>query len=84
MSNYTERKENDIKYWRIDNDINGNPRYVVHFLAIADNYTTAINKARKLGGKVYRAKWFGGGIVFQSYNIHDLTRNIRALQANMI
>ena len=29
----------------------------------------AMEKARTVGGVEYRAKWFGGGIVFQSYNI---------------
>ena len=29
----------------------------------------ALKKARTVGGGKYRAKWFGGGIVFQSYNI---------------
>jgi hypothetical protein len=65
---------------RINNDINGNPRYVVHFidlLTVADiqgldldqKFNLALQKARKVGGKIYRGKDFGGGIVFQSYNI---------------
>ena len=32
-------------------------------------YNLAIKKARKIGGKIYRGKDFGGGIVFQSYDI---------------
>ena len=58
-----------IKYWRINNDANGNPRYVVHYQSIASTYEEAVEKARKIGGKKYNAKWFGGGIVFQSYNL---------------
>lgn len=65
---------------RINNDVNGNPRYVVHFydlltdieglnLSILERYELALQKARKVGGKMYRGKDFGGGIVFQSYNI---------------
>jgi hypothetical protein len=65
---------------RINNDVNGNPRYVVHFydlltdieglnLTILQRYELALQKARKVGGKMYRGKDFGGGIVFQSYNI---------------
>jgi hypothetical protein len=65
---------------RINNDVNGNPRYVVHFydlltdieglnLTILQRYELALKKARKVGGKMYRGKDFGGGIVFQSYNI---------------
>ena len=60
-----------IKYWRINNDANGNPRYVVHYSSIAPTYEAAIEKARKIGGKKYNAKWFGGGIVFQSYNVYQ-------------
>ena len=60
-----------IKYWRINNDVNGNPRYVVHYLSIANTYDEAIEKANKIGGKAYNAKWFGGGIVFQSYNLEQ-------------
>lgn len=65
---------------RINNDINGNPRYVVHFLdllTVADiqgldldqKFNLALQKARKVGGTKYRGKDFGGGIVFTSYNI---------------
>jgi hypothetical protein len=65
---------------RINNDVNGNPRFVVHFLTLLNegehqgldvlqSFDLALKKARKVGGKVYRGKDFGGGIVFQSYNI---------------
>ena len=71
---------NGIHYWRVDSDIYGNPRYIVHYLSIsadsdggsASNYASRqaaqFSAARdRVGGKKYRAKWFGGGIVFQSY-----------------
>ena len=65
---------NVIKYWRINNDTNGNPRYVVHFLSIAPTYEEALVKAQKIGGKAFKAKWFGGGLVFKSYNLsHELS-----------
>ena len=67
---------NVIKYWRINNDINGNPRYVVHFLSIAPTYDEAIEKARKIGGKKYNSAKFGGGIVFQSYNLGQVLAQI--------
>ena len=55
---------------RVNNDINGNPRYVFHFLALADHYGEAVAVAKKLiGGKKYHTKSYGGGIVFQSYNV---------------
>ena len=69
-----------IRYWRVDNDIYGNPRYIVHYLDIstyADNgnatdyasgQAARFSAARhRVGGRRYRAKWFGGGIEFQSY-----------------
>ena len=61
----------EIEVFRIPNDLNGNPRYVVHFmdLDIKLSYYDNINKL--YGFKKYRAKWFGGGVVFQSYNIAD-------------
>lgn len=73
----------DIK--RVNNDVNGNPRYVVHFLGLITERdeaeapmditriewlkNRALYWARKVGGRVYRGKDFGGGIVFTSYNL---------------
>jgi hypothetical protein len=65
---------------RINNDVNGNPRFVVHFLYLLNegedqgldvlqSFDLALKKARKVGGTKYRGRDFGGGIVFQSYNI---------------
>lgn len=69
-----------INFTRIDNDINGNPRYVCHFLNIADNYETAVKMANKIGGRKYHTKKYGGGIVFQSYNIEDTAKRIEELK----
>ena len=77
-ANIVEINGKDIEVTRIDNCVNGNPRYVIHFLDIADNYIDAINIAKQIGGKKYTAKWFGGGIVFSSYNVkEDLKRIIK-------
>jgi len=75
-------KHTNIQFTRVDNDVNGNPRYVVHFLEImpdtarnadvSDKYRISLNHARKFGGQKYRAKWFGGGIVFTSFYIEGL------------
>lgn len=84
-----------IEFTRINNDVNGNPRYVCHFLAfitdadraeadkntadifgITTLYNIALRKAHKLGGRKYHTKSYGGGIVFQSYNIADLQKRI--------
>ena len=51
---------------RINNDVNGNGRWVCHYLDIASTMEEAIAIARMQGGKRYRSKAYGGGIVFQS------------------
>jgi hypothetical protein len=43
-------------------------------------YNEAVFKARKIGGKKYRGKDFGGGIVFQSYNIYDTEKQINEVK----
>ena len=79
-----EETVNGITFYRVNSDIYGNPRYVVHFLAvlpkrvwedcnrtIAAEYALAINLSHKWGGAKYRGKDFGGGIVVQSYNLEE-------------
>ena len=94
----------EVCAYRVENDTNGNPRFVIHFLdlltqgeidkAEADTnalreahpnkwfsstealYEKALAKVRKVGGRKYRAKWFGGGFVIQSY---DLRRDLEAI-----
>jgi hypothetical protein len=58
----------EISYYRIDNDVNGNPRYVVHFYALG---VELADYGKIQGLKKYRAKWFGGGYVIQSYNLES-------------
>ena len=72
---------NPITFTRIKNDVNGNPRYVCHFLTlntdeelnsvegIPNKYEIAVKRANKIGGRKYHTKGYGGGIVFQSYNL---------------
>lgn len=69
-----------MEFTRINNDVNGNPRYVVHFLNIDDDYKTAVKKANKIGGRKYHTKSYGGGIVFQSYNLDYLEGDINKLK----
>ena len=75
---------------RINNDINGNPRFVVHFydllrdgegegLTILEKFDLVVKKARKVGGKMYRGKDFGGGIVFQSYDIQTTINKAKGI-----
>jgi len=66
-------------FTRINNDVNGNPRYVFHFLELADNYNEALFLAKKIGGKKFHNKQYGGGIVVQSYNLQDECDRINEL-----
>ena len=75
-----------IEFTRVNNDVYGNPRYVTHFFSLLkedeqtlSNYNLAVKRANKLGGKKYRGSDFGGGIVFQSYNLSDLSNRINEI-----
>lgn len=61
----------EIEVFRIPNDVNGNPRYVVDFYDLGIGLWDYDNINKLYGFCKYRAKWFGGGVVFQSYNIED-------------
>jgi len=61
----------DITVHRVDNDINGNPRFVIHFLTLGLKDYEATRKTVEYGLSKYRAKWYGGGFVFSSYNLKD-------------
>ncbi|CAB4144190.1 hypothetical protein UFOVP455_25 [uncultured Caudovirales phage] len=84
----------NIEYKKIKHDINGNPRYVIHFREllsldefnsfsgldkITNAYNLALKKAKKLGGKAYHGKDFGGGIVFKSFNIESTIKDIKGV-----
>lgn len=78
-----------IDFTRINNDINGNPRYVCHYLSFMtekdrdlpydQKYPLALKRAKKLGGRKFHNKQYGGGIVFSTYNIYALENKIQAL-----
>lgn len=70
---------NPITFTRITNDINGNPRYVCHFLTFGKDYPAAVRLANTLGGRKYSTKKYGGGIVFQSYSLDELVSNINRI-----
>lgn len=61
----------EIEAFRIPNDVNGNPRYVVHFTDLGIGLWDYDSINQLYGFNKYRAKWFGGGVVFQSYNIAE-------------
>ena len=77
-------------FTRIKNDANGNPRYVCHFvhldvhgwqsnIGLTDRYAIACKLANSIGGKKFHNKSYGGGIVFQSYNLRELCNRINEL-----
>lgn len=75
-----------MDYTRIKNDINGNPRYAIHMtdLLTADQlqqnptiqYGIALANSRQWGGKRYRGNTMGGMIVFSTYNLKELIKEI--------
>ena len=79
-----------IDFYGVNNDINGNPRFVFHFLDIPlqedernlnfkEQYILRCEKAKKIGAYKYRGKWFGGGLVVQSYNLENTAKEIKNL-----
>lgn len=88
-SNKTMIKTDD--FTRVNNDTNGNPRYVLHFLSlckpddleeymgldrITQKYNLALSRAKPLGGRKFHNKQFGGGVVFTSYNLRELSERL--------
>jgi hypothetical protein len=69
-----------VIFTRVNSDSNGNPRFVMHYSQLHDDYETALKMARKFGGRKFNNKQYGGGIVFQSYSLDSEVRDInRAL-----
>jgi hypothetical protein len=81
-------------FTRVKNDINGNPRYVCHFLQLntpeelnavpwidtSEKYNLALTRARNLGGRKFHNKQYGGGIVFRCvFNLRELCEQINEL-----
>lgn len=95
---------NTIEFTKVKHDVNGNPRYVCHFLNfinegdkikadtkgigfVSYEYQLALNKARAIGGRKFHNKQYGGGIVFQSYNINEtaeLINEVKQVNTNFI
>ena len=68
-------------FTKIKHDVNGNPRHVLHFIHISKNYDEALFICKKLGGKKFHNKQYGGGIVFQEYTgcLDNLCERLNAL-----
>lgn len=78
------------QFSKVKSDVNGNPRYVIHFLALdvhgwqsnislSGRYAIACKLANQIGGKKYHNKSYGGGIVFQSYSLQELCNRLNKL-----
>jgi hypothetical protein len=46
---------------------------------IETEYKLALKRAKKIGGRKFHNKQYGGGIVFQSYNLQDTEKRILEL-----
>ena len=78
-------------FTRVNNDTNGNPRYVIHFLSVLNDfendsregisyrYDKALKKMKPFGGRKFHNKQYGGGIVFGSiYNLGNLCNELNS------
>jgi hypothetical protein len=86
---------NADSFTRVKNDINGNPRFVLHFLHFVKDdevprtapdfvnkkYDLALKraKAHPFYGRKFHNKQYGGGIVFCTYNLNGLIKDINEL-----
>lgn len=68
QKHYANVNGEEIPYHKIYNDVNGNPRRVVHFLDLG---VQPEDYGKIPGLTKYRANWFGGGYVMQTYNIQE-------------
>lgn len=87
-------------FTRQNNDVNGNPRYAIHFFKLLTEhekkesyddpcnrinslYDIAIKRAKKIGGRKYHCKKYGGGIIFQSYNLNETIESINKIKGGI-
>lgn len=74
MLNIKNLSSADLK--KVAHDTNGNPRYVVSFLALGLPTYESTAKTRAAGLKKYRGKDFAGGFVFSSFSVENDLREI--------
>jgi len=73
-------------FTRVNSDSYGNPRYVLHFLQcepeswrteeFSGRYARTVKLMNQIHGRKYHNKQYGGGIVFQTYNIPGTIKQI--------
>lgn len=78
-------------FTKINVDTNGNPRYVIHYLACCpyawnehniSKYEKVVKLMNKIGGRKYHTKKYGGGIVFQTYSLYTTIHQIEEIKRN--
>ena len=84
MKNY----EIEEQFTRMNSDINGNPRFAIHFmdcepeawkdydLTLPERYARVCKLMNTIGGRKFHNKQYGGGIIFQSYSLPDTWKHI--------
>lgn len=87
-----------IEWTQVKNDYSGNPRFVCHFTALypyqkpnkfdfrglSEKYADVLATFRKLGGRKFHNKQYGGGVVFQTYDLVELENQIDAVRKNWL
>ena len=81
---------NGIEFIGVNNDVNGNPRYLVHFLRfikeseselpISEKWNIANRRAKKVGFKIYQGKQYGGMYVGTSYDLRETANEIKNMR----
>lgn len=61
-------EKNQVTITSANNDVNGNPRYIVHYLSLDMSDYISTKETRSAGLSMYRGKSYGGGYVFSTYD----------------
>lgn len=71
--------EQEQRFTRLSNDVNGNPRYYIGVYELADLVgATVAAVAIKAGFRKYRGKKYGAGYVVVSYNLEQSLSYLKA------
>ena len=74
-------KVKGITFYKIKHDINGNPRYLVHYNDLGTSYDEALTVARAIGGRKYRGHDYGyQGLAFQSYSLEHTAAKLKEVK----
>ena len=69
--------DKDVEYSKINHDTSGNPRYMVHYSYINNDYAEALLISRKVGAVKSRSKYYSEYIILDTYSLgRDLKRII--------